>query len=116
MRRTIAIGLLSLMITPAGCEQSTSSRATPAPDTAARTDQASTAAVTQVLQLRVTGMTCEGCAEQIRETLHGQPGIIGVSTDVEGKLVSVEYDPALTTHAEVSAKLLTKGYESEPMP
>lgn len=61
-------------------------------------------------------MICEGCAEQIRETLHGQPGIIAVSTDVEGKLVSVEYDPALTAHADVSAKLLTKGYESEPLP
>ena len=99
MRRIIAADLLSLAIASTGCEHGTASRATPSPDTVARTEQASSAAATHGLQLRVTGMTCEGCAEQILETLHGQPGIIAVSTDVEGKLVSVEYDLALTAHA-----------------
>lgn len=63
--------------------------------------------------LYVEGLTCEGCAWQIRETLQKVDGITDIQTTVANKRVVVTYDPQRATPATARQALEQVGYKSE---
>lgn len=65
------------------------------------------------LVLHVEGLTCEGCAWQIREALRKVDGINDVRTTVADKRVVVTYDPRRATAATAMQALDYVGYKSE---
>jgi copper chaperone CopZ len=67
---------------------------------------------TQEVVLHVDGLTCEGCAWQIREALQKVDGIETVKTTVVNKRVVVTYDPARTGSARAMQALEQIGYKS----
>ncbi len=43
-------------------------------------------------ELRIEGMHCHSCAEDIRETLEATAGVLRAAVTFDGKTASVEYD------------------------
>ena len=55
-------------------------------------------------ELKVTGMTCNGCVNTVRKALKAIPGVEDADVDLEGGRAMVTYDPAkASTEAMVSA-------------
>jgi len=55
-------------------------------------------------QLKVTGMTCNGCVNTVRKALEGVPGVETAHVDLAAGSAQVSYDPARTsTEAMVKA-------------
>lgn len=73
---------------------------------------ASAAAASGEIVLHVDGLTCEGCAWQIRDTLEKVDGIRDVRTTVADKRVVVTYDSDRTSTTAVRQALDEVGYES----
>ena len=73
----------------------------------------STDASSRKLVLHVEGLTCEGCAWQIRETLQKVDGITDIQTTVTNKRVVVTDDPRRATPATARRALAGVGYKSE---
>lgn len=67
------------------------------------------------LTLHVEALTCEGCAWQIRDTLHKVDGIQDV-TATASKRVVVTYDARLVTAAAAIEALEQVGYKSLVIP
>ena len=57
----------------------------------------------RTMVLRVSGMTCEGCAQTVARHLKEDPGVIAVEVDWRAGRVLVAYDPALTGPERVLA-------------
>lgn len=64
----------------------------------------------RLARLHVPGMTCEGCAWQIRETALAVPGVTRVHTILGDKVAVVDYDPAAADVAAIAAALDRAGY------
>jgi copper chaperone CopZ len=45
-------------------------------------------------QFRVSGMTCNGCVNSVKNTLLRLPGVKDATVDLDGGFAQVEYDPA----------------------
>ncbi len=65
---------------------------------------------TQSIQLRVDGMTCNGCVRTIEKKLSATPGVVGAKVSLEGGSASVEYDPGRVQPAELVAAIEKLGY------
>lgn len=109
----LAVVLSGAAIVLVGCRSGESTSA-PTPPSASnvaevqhQTQQApvSTDAISRELVLYVEGLTCEGCAWQIRETLQKVDGIADIRTTVANKRVVVTYDPRRATSATASRTL-----------
>jgi len=64
------------------------------------------------LHLYVEGITCEGCASQIREALQVVEGVSGVETSVEDKTVLVVFDPRRVGSDRILQVLSNLGYRA----
>jgi copper chaperone len=55
-------------------------------------------------ELKVSGMTCNGCVNTVRKALEGVPGVQSADVDLAAGKAQVTYDPARTsTEAMVTA-------------
>lgn len=61
--------------------------------------------------LKVDGMSCEHCVKAITKAVGALPGIGGVSVDLKGGTVAVEYDPAKSPLDKIKAEIEDQGYE-----
>lgn len=61
--------------------------------------------------LRVNGMSCEHCARAITGAVGALPGVAGVSVDLKGKTVALEYDPAQSPLDKIRLEIEDQGYE-----
>jgi copper chaperone CopZ len=59
---------------------------------------------------QVTGMTCDHCARAVRAELRALPGVVGVSVDVAGGVVTVRAHEEPDV-AAVRAAVAEAGYE-----
>ena len=59
----------------------------------------------------VIGMMCAVCAGSVEKTLSGIPGVNSVSVNLAGAVVSVEWDPEMTSPAAMAKKLKEAGYD-----
>ena len=61
--------------------------------------------------LKVDGMSCSHCVNAITKAVGALPGIESVSVDLEGKTVTVKYDPAQSPLDKIKAEIDDQGYE-----
>lgn len=65
------------------------------------------------IQLKVTGMKCGGCENQVRDALMACNGVSQVTASHQTASVEVEYDPAMTDLEAIRQVILNKGYKIE---
>lgn len=62
------------------------------------------------LELEVAGMSCQGCADHVRQGLGALPGVVRVNADAKKARVVVVYRPAKITSAQIRRKIMALGY------
>ncbi|MDA1313582.1 MAG: heavy metal translocating P-type ATPase [Acidobacteria bacterium] len=62
------------------------------------------------VDLRVTGMTCKGCAQTVERALASVSGVASASVNLEQAIARVEIDPAQTTISNLEAAVKAAGY------
>lgn len=70
---------------------------------------------TKIVELKVTGMTCQGCADHIISALSEKKGVIKSDVKVSGGPASITYDPATTNETEIIKTIEETGYKAEPV-
>lgn len=63
--------------------------------------------------IKVTGMSCEHCVKSIRKAVGSLEGVAGVEVNLDGKTVSVEYDPEKAGLDVIKQAIDDQGYEVE---
>ena len=81
---------------PAGTETSATGTATPVSY--------------QTANFAIENMTCASCPITVRKAMERVPGVQSVKVDFETKTATVEYDPALSTPADIAAAPTGNGY------
>ena len=64
----------------------------------------------QRLALRITGMTCDGCADTVKRHLRREKGVLAVDVDWKAGRAEIEYDPAT---AEPAAILRSRVFQDQ---
>ena len=64
------------------------------------------------VQLKVEGMTCEGCVKSVTRTLAGLPGVEKVDVSLADSRATVTYDPAKAGPADFKRAVEGAGYEA----
>lgn len=67
--------------------------------------------MTQTAQLTVEGMSCEGCAKRLRETLERVDGVSTVTVVLAGGQITIAYDPEVTTVASLREAIKETGFD-----
>ena len=70
--------------------------------------------MSDVLNLRVTGMTCGGCENAVSRTLLKLAGVESVTASHKAQSVRVNYKPESVTPAAIRSAIETLGYEVQP--
>ena len=65
--------------------------------------------VTKTTELTVWGMTCNRCANNIKNTVMALDGVIDVSVDLQAEKVTVQHEPTLDT-GEIERAITAAGY------
>lgn len=67
----------------------------------------------KTVTLKVTGMTCSGCANHIAKALSEKDGIIEKEVKYPGDVATIKYDPEKITEKEIIAAIEKAGYKAE---
>jgi copper chaperone len=62
------------------------------------------------LTLNVTGMSCMGCVNSVKNLVSALPGVAKIDIDLVSGLVTVEHDPAQADTAAIRAAIEDGGY------
>ncbi|MBL7867232.1 MAG: heavy-metal-associated domain-containing protein [Flavobacterium lindanitolerans] len=65
------------------------------------------------VKLKITGMTCAGCANHISKALKNVNGVIEQSVEYPGDVAIVKYDSAKTKPEELIKAIEKAGYKAE---
>lgn len=68
----------------------------------------------KVIELNVTGMTCQGCADHITSALSEKKGVVKSDVKFSENSASITYDPATINEAEIIKAIEETGYKAEP--
>ena len=60
--------------------------------------------------LKISGMTCEGCAGSVTRALKALTGVGDVAVSVSAGEATVNYDEHLTSPAQLKAAVTSAGY------
>ena len=60
--------------------------------------------------LKITGMSCSGCAANVEKALKGVAGVSSVTVDLKAKKAAVEYDPSKTNEKALAQAVKSAGY------
>lgn len=69
----------------------------------------------KTLKLKITGMTCAGCSNQIANALKKVEGIIDHKVEYPGDLATIQYDPNKTNPEAIIKVIEQTGYKAEVM-
>lgn len=64
----------------------------------------------QIDLLKVTGMTCGGCASKVSKVLKAVPGVSDVTVTFSSGVAEVHYDEMLTSAGQLKAAVKEAGY------
>jgi copper chaperone len=64
-------------------------------------------------ELKVQGMTCNGCKAAVTNTLRSLPGVQDAEVDLQAGRASVTFDPARASVESMIAALGQLGYQAE---
>lgn len=67
---------------------------------------------TKVVELTVTGMTCQGCADHVASALSKKEGVIKTDVKFAENSASVTYDPAKINETEIINTVNATGYKT----
>lgn len=62
------------------------------------------------VSLPVTGMSCGGCENAVKRAVGLLPGVTAVAASHRDAIVTVTFDPAKVTAADIAQKIRTLGY------
>lgn len=68
---------------------------------------------TKVVELKVTGMTCQGCADHVTGALSEKEGVIKSDVKFAENSATVTYDPAKTNETEIINTINGTGYKAQ---
>lgn len=63
------------------------------------------------IEIAVEGMTCGGCVSSVQNALRRRPGVLQATANLDGGLVTVEFDPSLITRSGLEAAITDAGFE-----
>ena len=66
----------------------------------------------ETANIRIEGMTCEGCVKSVTRTLQGVPGVQSVEVFLEQGKAKVAYDPSKAGLADLKRAVERAGYEA----
>jgi copper chaperone len=66
----------------------------------------------ETAEIRIDGMTCEGCVKSVTRTLQSVPGVQGVDVFLAEGKARVSFDPGRTRLAELKRAIERAGYEA----
>lgn len=66
----------------------------------------------KTVKLKITGMTCAGCSNQVATTLKALDGVVEQKVEYPGDLATIKYDPAKTSVAEIIKAIEKIGYKA----
>lgn len=64
----------------------------------------------QTEQIKVSGMTCDGCTSTVTRALKAVSGVGNVKVSLSSGEATVEYHEALTSPAQLKAAIASTGY------
>ncbi|MFH1118585.1 MAG: cation transporter [Bacteroidota bacterium] len=70
-------------------------------------------AAVKTVKLHVTGMTCEGCENTVKEAVNKIEGVAGTEASHIAELTTISYDTTLTDIDKISAVIDELGYKVE---
>jgi copper chaperone len=66
----------------------------------------------ETAELRIEGMTCEGCVKSVTRTLQGVPGVERVEVSLPESKARVSFDSAKAGVADLKRAVERAGYEA----
>jgi P-type Cu+ transporter len=66
--------------------------------------------MSQRATLKITGMSCSGCAANVEKALKGATGVSAAKVDLKAGKVVVEYDPDKTSEKDLANAVKKAGY------
>lgn len=67
----------------------------------------------QWVTLKVSGITCAGCAGHIQKALTGKEGVLDHEVKYPGDQVKVKYDPKKIKSEDIRQAIVALGYKAE---
>jgi copper chaperone len=64
----------------------------------------------KTMTLNVQGMSCQHCVHAVKSSVSGVAGVSKVDVSLEKKLVTVDFDPALTGLPAIKTAIEDQGY------
>ena len=64
----------------------------------------------EIQNLNVQGMSCQHCVHAVKSSVSALAGVDSVEVSLEKKLVTVGFDPSLTTLQSITAAIEGEGY------
>lgn len=61
--------------------------------------------------LNVNGMSCSHCEHAVKTAVGALKGVFGVSVDLKGKKVAVEFEPGRVTLGQIREAIEDQGYD-----
>ena len=68
---------------------------------------------TKVVELKVTGVTCQGCADHVTGALSKKEGVVKSDVKFAENSASITYDPGSVIEAEIIRTIEETGYKAE---
>lgn len=65
----------------------------------------------QMVQFKIDGMTCEGCAKSVTSALQGSPGVETVAVNFATGIADIGFDDSLTNADTLKAAVETAGFD-----
>ncbi|HEY1010056.1 MAG TPA: heavy metal-associated domain-containing protein [Daejeonella sp.] len=66
----------------------------------------------EVLRLKLTGITCAGCASHVSKALKSQVGVLEETVEYPGDIAVVKYDPEKTSPEQIIKVIEKAGYKA----
>jgi copper chaperone len=66
----------------------------------------------ETAEIRIDGMSCEGCVKSVTRTLQNVPGVQAVDVFLAEGKAKVTFDPGRTRIAELKGAIERAGYEA----
>lgn len=65
----------------------------------------------QMVQFKIDGMTCEGCAKSVTSALQGSPGVETVAVNFATGIADIGFDDNLTNADTLKAAVEAAGFD-----
>lgn len=68
---------------------------------------------TKTIKIKVTGMTCAGCAGHITKALNAMDGIESIELEYPGDIATIHFDSEKTNSDQIIASIVKTGYNAK---